>query len=714
MDAGPSVDVAAVAHAAVIHAAGIGIRHQQMPCAIEVLPLIPDPHAVSPQVGGVAAVQPGHPDDGAQIHRLCEGTHYVLILPPIAGGPVGAVVPVNHVLGDEGGVGSILIAVDIIRVSQDDAGDLPVVQDALGGDARRTLIGHSLGRALGNVGLGPQSHIIACNHVEAVGHAVGQALNDGLRLGQLAAGLNPLTGALLLVVDHKVGGVLARLPAHGQRAVHGGDGNHVRLIRDLGGPGGGKDGLAGLTFPAAVGGCDGEEVVNHVLQARYQGAGDIHMELLDLRLLVLGPIEDLVARHVGQLAPAQADRFVRRLSLQVLHRAVGGGGVLRNDVLKELDHLHSGIVALCGLGDSDCHHLHRHPLAQVDGDDTAAGGAADGVGPLRRGLVKGDDGLGAVFLLHEHMAGQDLARPHRGDELDLRHHHRRIQGKGEDDIPAAVGGELDRFAVVQEEVLQIAAFQIRPGVVQGGLDIVCSNRRGQQIGLQRLGIALGRQLPVDIGQIYDVDLPVAVQVIARQVLGRGGVQGGREVRAVAHVHLAVAVHIPQGKGGVASAHDDMPGVVLHFDGLLIADIAPAGESEGVAAPGQALDVQVQIPGPQAAVQVAALIVPGRDNCLVAAHGILPGLGQRHSTQDGIALADLHLHAPLLELIQGLGVVNPQCSRNTAGHVLFLRRLGVGRERQRGERHEYCQQGRQQALAHPFSHNHIVPFFFAAA
>ena len=168
----------------------------------------------------------------------------------------------------------------------------------------------------------------------------------------------------------------------------------------------------GLTLPGAVGGGDGEVIGLEVFQPVDDGGGLVRMLFLYGGHVILGPVEDLIARDVGQLAPAQGDLFAARLCLQSagLDHAVGGDRDLGDDVLKELDALHGSKLAANGLGDGDGDLLHRHPLAQGDGDDlSAVRSLADGVDVFRRGVVKGMLGGAPLVVLYQDDAGEDLA-----------------------------------------------------------------------------------------------------------------------------------------------------------------------------------------------------------------------------------------------------------------------------------------------------------------
>ena len=89
-----------------------GIRRHQGAGAVQIVALAPDGDGVEPEVVGIASVQPGDPDDAAEVHRPAEGGQDLLVVPPVAvpigmGGPVGAEIPVVHVFRLEGLAGGI-------------------------------------------------------------------------------------------------------------------------------------------------------------------------------------------------------------------------------------------------------------------------------------------------------------------------------------------------------------------------------------------------------------------------------------------------------------------------------------------------------------------------------------------------------------------------------------------------------------------------------
>ena len=99
---------------------------------------VPNPDTVGPQVGGVSPVQARHPESGGQVHRLLEGKDHMLVPGVIgAGRPVCTVVPINHILRIKWGAGRIGRGMIIARVTQNDAGNLGVIQNPLGGYALR-------------------------------------------------------------------------------------------------------------------------------------------------------------------------------------------------------------------------------------------------------------------------------------------------------------------------------------------------------------------------------------------------------------------------------------------------------------------------------------------------------------------------------------------------------------------------------------------------
>ena len=236
--------------------------------------------------------------------------------------------------------------------------------------------------------------------------------------------------------------------------------------------------------------------------------------------------------------------------------------------------------------------FHRHPAAQGDGDHAAALRGADGVNPLRQREVKGDGFPASVGIGHRHRARPHGLRPLRGDDLNLLHLHRLRQGNGELQRHA---GQGDGPAVIAEQVLQSAGNQTALGPQADLL-----HRRGQQVRVPHLRAALRLQVPADNGQVIDVNHAVAVQVIPLQVPAAGGAQGFRQLLPVPGVDPAVAVHIPQGKGGVRRTQGDVLGVISNGQLLAAVRIPVAGEFQGIIPLGQAGNGEVQISRPPSA------------------------------------------------------------------------------------------------------------------
>ena len=199
---------------------------------VQIFSLIPYPDAVSPQVGGVGAVQTGDPDSGVQIHGLVKGGHHMLVPPPILGGPGGAVIVIDHVLrGKASGI--------IAPIGQTDVADVGIVQNSLCGDTGGPLILYGLRSSLIDGGMGALTHVVARHHIDRVSHVVLETFYGGPGLCQPSSGLLPAVGSILLVVDLIIGGDLALFPGKAQRGVKGGNVYHVYLVGGAGGNGGG-------------------------------------------------------------------------------------------------------------------------------------------------------------------------------------------------------------------------------------------------------------------------------------------------------------------------------------------------------------------------------------------------------------------------------------------------------------------------------------------
>ena len=315
----------------------------------------------------------------------------------------------------------------------------------------------------------------------------------------------------------------------------------------------------------------------------------------------------------------------------------------------------------------------------------------------------------ALLVLHNHRAGQGGLPLGGGDAQGLELSGL-LQGHGQDNIaPILRSGEPDGFRIIHKEVLQIA---VNPDARRKHQlpDVLQVHRRSQQGGAEHLGAALRLQLAVDIGQIHDVDGPVTVEVIARQILTVGGAQGLGEGLPVLLRHPAAAVEVAQGEGRVAGAQDDMAGVGFQLHGHLGRNIPLTGEAQGILPRGEVVDGQVQISGP-AVLQVPAVAVPGRDNGgILGAQRILPRFRHPYPAQGCAVPPQLGLHLPGRKGIQGLGVVDAQGGGDAAGDAAFLRPGGPGAARRQERENQRCaqQQGQQSVCDGFHSRDSFLP------
>ena len=464
-----------------------GIRRRQGAGAVQVLSLPPDGDGVEPQVVGIAPVQPGHPDDGAEVHRAAEGGENLLAPGPVAvvpglGGPVGAEIAVVHVRGLEGLPGGVGAGRDVPAVRQPDPLDVRPLQNALCGDALRAGVVHGGGRSQGGAGRAADPRGVPRLNVDGIGDAVGQSGDHRAGIAEAAAPLPEAGLALGLVIDLVERGVLRRLPAHGQRAVQRPHVHHVRGAGGLGGLGRGGHGVTGGSIPGPVHRGNGKEVGLQVLQSRDLRPGHVHPQRAPAAAAVLEPVVHPVAGDVGDLAPAEADPLAPGGGGEIPHYAAGGGGTLRDDLPEELDGFHSSIVPALGAGDGDDDFLHRYPAVQGDGDHAAALHGADGVDSLRQGEVKGEGLPASVFISHSHRARLHGLGALRGDDLDFLHLHRLRQGDGQLQGHA---GQGDPPAIAAEQILQ------NPGN-QAGLPAQAGffHRRSQQVRVPDFRTAL--------------------------------------------------------------------------------------------------------------------------------------------------------------------------------------------------------------------------------
>ena len=92
---------------AVVYTAFVRVRDQEGAGSAQIVTRIPDANAVCAKIVGIPAVKPGDPNGAVQVHRLREGTHDMLVPPPVRGGPVSSVITVYDVARGEWGVVSV-------------------------------------------------------------------------------------------------------------------------------------------------------------------------------------------------------------------------------------------------------------------------------------------------------------------------------------------------------------------------------------------------------------------------------------------------------------------------------------------------------------------------------------------------------------------------------------------------------------------------------
>ena len=174
----------------------------------------------------------------------------MLVAVPVGGGPVGAVVPVHHVVGGEGGALRILLGRVVGGPSQADLRDIVPVHQALLGQALGSAVVQSLGCALHHPGGAAFAHLVASHQIQQVSRTVFQSAEGGAGAGQLAARLGITLGGGLFLIIHLIEGCpLRRLPGHRQGPVQGGDRDHIRRAGLLGGLGRGLNRRAGVPLP---------------------------------------------------------------------------------------------------------------------------------------------------------------------------------------------------------------------------------------------------------------------------------------------------------------------------------------------------------------------------------------------------------------------------------------------------------------------------------
>ena len=176
---------------------------------------------------------------------------------------------------------------------------------------------------------------------------------------------------------------------------------------------------------------------------------------------------------------------------------------------------------------------------------------------------------------------------------------------------------------------------------------------------------------VDVGQVGNINLSVAVQVAAGQVAGAGAAQSGGQSAAVRRSDFAVAVNVAQSKGAVSGANFNVLVVVCKGKLGAAGGVAQSSEEKGVVPRRQAADGEVQRAGVGAANVLSPLAVPEGDADGVApqleASSRVQAVRQAETAQRGGPAEQLGRDPPSQELRKLLAIVKAHSGLNAAGH-----------------------------------------------